>query len=150
MARYRIGKTTVLQILGYPTTTRKRPTRTGRPKELKEKRVTEIIEYLSECWENRVLNWLQLRDQFKLIVTPETLATRLKARGYFWCTACQKPYLTAAQVLARFLWAIAHIFWTVEWLKVLWLDKVIFLVGGRTIKQKVTRNYKERFCKTCI
>jgi transposase len=150
MARYRMGKTTVLQILGYPTTTRKRPTRTGRPKELKEERVTEIIEYLSECWENRVLNWLQLRDQFKLTVTPETLATRLKARGYFRCTACQKPYLTAAQVLARFLWAIAHIFWTVEWLKVLWSDEVTFLVGGRTVKQKVTRNCKERFCETCI
>jgi hypothetical protein len=44
-----MGKTIILQILGYPTTTRKRPTRTSRPKELKEERVTEIIEYLSEC-----------------------------------------------------------------------------------------------------
>lgn len=53
--------------------------------------------------------------------------------------ACQEPYLTAAQVLARFLWAIAHIFWHEEWLKVLWSDEVTFLIGGRTAKEKVTR-----------
>jgi hypothetical protein len=40
----------------------------------------------------------------------------------------------AAQVLAQFLWVITHIFWIVEWLKVLWLDKVTFLVRGRTVK----------------
>jgi hypothetical protein len=58
--------------------------------------------------------------------------------------ACQKPYLTAAQVLARFLWAIAHIFWTKKWLKVLWSDEVIFLVRGRIVKQRVTRKRGER------
>ncbi|PMD53076.1 uncharacterized protein K444DRAFT_619742, partial [Hyaloscypha bicolor E] len=55
---------------------------------------------------------------------------------YFKYVACQKPYLTVAQVLARFLWAITHIFWTTEWLKVLWSNKVTFLVGGRTVKER--------------
>jgi hypothetical protein len=64
--------------------------------------------------------------------------------------ACQKPYLIAAQVLGRFLWAITYIFWTVEWLKVLWSDEVTFLVGGRTTKQRVTRKKGERTCPTCI
>jgi hypothetical protein len=45
---------------------------------------------------------------------------------------------------------IAHIFWTVEWLKVLWLDEVIFQIGGRTAKQKVTRKKGERTCPTYI
>jgi hypothetical protein len=48
------------------------------------------------------------------------------------------------------LWAIAHIFWQAERLKVLWSDKVIFLVGGRTCKEKVTRKKGERFHPTCI
>jgi hypothetical protein len=91
-----------------------------------------------------------LRDELGLTCTPEALAIRLKQRGYYRCTACQKPYLTAAQVLAQFLWAIAHIFWTVEWLKVLWSDEVTFLVGGRIVKQKVTRKAGERFHPTCI
>jgi hypothetical protein len=91
-----------------------------------------------------------LRDELKLDCTPETLATRLKQKGYYRCVACQKPYLTPAQVLTRFLWAITHIFWTVEWLKVLWSDEVTFLVGGRTVKQKITRKKGERFHKTCI
>jgi len=46
--------------------------------------------------------------------------------------------------------AIAHIFWTTEWLKVLWSDEVTFLVGGRTVKQKVTRKRSERYHPTCI
>ena len=64
--------------------------------------------------------------------------------------ACQKPYLTTAQVLARFLWAIAHIIWTKEWLKVLWSNEVIFLVRGRTVKQRVTRKRGERTHPACI
>ncbi|PVH69288.1 hypothetical protein DL98DRAFT_383181, partial [Cadophora sp. DSE1049] len=50
----------------------------------------------------------------------------------------------------RLLWAIAHIFWTIEWLKVLWSDEVTFFVGGRTVKQRVTRKRGERTCPTCI
>ena len=75
---------------------------------------------------------------------------RLKQRGYHRCVACQKPYLTLAQVTARLLWAIAHIFWTHEWLKVLWSDEVTFLVGGRTVKERVTRKNGERTHPTCI
>ena len=41
-------------------------------------------------------------------------------------------------------------FWTIEWLKVLWSDEVTFLVGGRAIKARVTRNTKERYCLNCI
>jgi hypothetical protein len=64
--------------------------------------------------------------------------------------ACQKPYLTIAQVISRLLWAIAHIFWTKEWLKVLWSDEVTFLVRGRTVKQRVTRKKGEKCHLTCI
>ena len=79
-----------------------------------------------------------------------TLQKRLHQRGYFRYVACQKPYLTAAQVLGRLLWAITHIFWHEEWLKVLWSDEVTFLVGGRTVKARVTRNKSERTHPTCI
>jgi len=150
MARYQLGKSTINRILSYEHPERARPSRTGRPRQLTDARVDEIIEYLSETYENRCLDWTHLRDELELSCTPEWLATRLKQRGYFRCTACQKPYLTAAQVLGRFLWAITHIFWTVEWLKVLWSDEVTFLVGGRTVKQKVTRKKGERDCPTCI
>jgi hypothetical protein len=32
-----------------------------------------------------------------------------------------------------------------EWLKVLWSDEVTFFVGGRTMKQRVTRKAGERY-----
>ena len=139
MDRYKLGYTTICHVLQYDRPERIHATRTGRPPQLTDTRVDEIILYLSETWANRCLDWTHLRDELKLPCTPEHLARRLKQRGYFRCVACQKPYLTAAQVLARFLWAIAHIFWTKEWLKVLWSDEVTFLVGGRTVKQRVTR-----------
>ena len=96
------------------------------------------------------MDWIYLRDELKLPYILEHLARHLKQRGYFCCVAYQKPYLTATQVLARFLWVITHIFWTTEWLKVLWSDEVIFLVRGRTIKQRVTRKRGERTHPTYI
>ena len=65
-------------------------------------------------WENRTLNWTYLRDELKLSYTPETLATRLKQKGYYCYTAYQKPYLTTAQVLRQLLWLIIYIFWYLE------------------------------------
>ena len=150
MARYKLTKSTIYHVLDYDRPERARPTRTGRPQILTNIRVDEVIKYLSDTWENRCLYWTHLRDELKLPCIPEHLARRLKQRGYFRCVACQKPYLTAAQVLARFLWAITHIFWTTEWLKVLWSDEVIYLVGGRTVKQRVTRKRGERIYPTYI
>lgn len=150
MAEYHLSKSTICKILSYDAPERARPTRTGRPKLLSDARVDEIIEYLSSSWENRILNFGELQAQLGLKCSPFTLETRLKQRGYYRCTACQKPYLTMAQVIARFLWAIAHIFWHIEWLKVLWSDEVTFLVGGRTVKQKVTQKKGERNHPTCI
>jgi predicted deacetylase len=47
IARYKLSKTTIRQILGYPAPERKRLTRTGRLKELSDIKVDKIIEYLS-------------------------------------------------------------------------------------------------------
>ena len=88
MARYKLGRATINRVLSYDAPERARPTRTGAPKLLTDLHIDEIIEYLSESWNNRVLNWTQLRDELKLTCTPETLATRLKQRGYYRCTAC--------------------------------------------------------------
>ena len=79
-----------------------------------------------------------------------TLQHRLHQRGYYRYTACQKPYLTVAQVIGRLLWAITYIFWHKEWLKVFWSDEVTFLVRGRTCKEKVTRKRGEHLYPTCI
>jgi DDE superfamily endonuclease/Transposase len=150
MQRYKLGRSTIHRVLECDTTTRARPTRTGRPPKLSDVRVNEIIEYCSENWEHRILDYEAIVKELGLECTASTLQKRLHQRGYFRCVACQKPYLTAAQVLGRLLWAIAHLFWHEEWLKVLWSDEVTFLVGGRTVKCKVTRKRGERTHPTCI
>jgi hypothetical protein len=78
MARYKLSRTTITHILGYPAPERARLTRTGRLKDLSDAKVNEIIKYLSDSWENRIFNWTQLRDELKLTITLETLVTRLK------------------------------------------------------------------------
>jgi len=150
MMRYGLGDTTIKKILLYEKPERKRPSRTGRPQLLTNERLDEVIYFLSQSWEGRILDYGSLVKELNLKCKAVTLQQRLHERGYFRCTACQKPYLTLAQVTARFLWAMAHMFWTVEWLKVLWSDEVTFLVGGRTVKAKVTRKRGERQCLTCI
>jgi hypothetical protein len=96
MARYSLGKSTIVKILGYDQPERARITRTGRPQKLNDFQVDQIIEYLSDSWEHRVLNYTHLHDELKLECTVRCLEYRLKQRGYYRCTACQKPYLTAA------------------------------------------------------
>jgi hypothetical protein len=56
MDRYKLGYTTIYRVLKYNGPERARPSRTGRPQELTDARVNEIIEYLSETWDNRCLD----------------------------------------------------------------------------------------------
>jgi hypothetical protein len=142
--------TTINRILAYKKPERIREGRTGRKKKISDAQLDVVVEYLSDKYDNRCLDYEHLVYELKLEVTASTLQHRLHQRGYFRCVACQKPYLTSAQVIGRFIWAIAHIFWQAEWLKVWWSDEVTFLVGGRTIKQKVTRKKGERTHPTCI
>jgi len=100
------------------------------------------------------MNWWKVREELGFACSIDTLKRRMHQRGYYRYIAYQKPYLTLIQVMARYLWVIAHIFWTVEWLRVLWSDEVTFLIGGRSTKDKVTRNTKkgesERYCEDYI
>jgi transposase len=111
---YNVGESTINRVLRYDQITRERPTRTGRPHLLNDVQINWIIEWLSETYRQRTLNWVKVHDELGLECSVKTLECRLKQRGYFRYVACQKPYLTPDQVHARFLWAIAHIFWHLE------------------------------------
>ncbi len=147
--RYGLGESTIRKILTYDYPERTRPNRKGIEK-LSDRDMDIIIEFVSENWVNRVLKWVDVVRELKLPVKENTLMRRMHQRGYYRCVACQKPYLTLDQVHARFLWAIGHIFWTIEWLKVLWSDEVTFLIGGRSAKERVSRKRGERTHPTCI
>ena len=100
MDRYRLGRLTIVKVLDYDKPERARRKR-GSATILSDRKVDEIIEYLSTSWDTRVLDWTHLVSELNLPCAPQTLATRLKQRGYFRCVACQKLYLTAAQVLGQ-------------------------------------------------
>jgi transposase len=112
--RYKLGNSTIRRILAYDAPERARPTRIGRPQKLTDTQVDGIIEYCSETWDNRIMKYEVLCEELKLTCTPITLRQRLHQKGYYRCTAYQKPYLSIAQATARLLWAITHIFWHLE------------------------------------
>jgi hypothetical protein len=75
---YNVGKSTINRVLRYDQTTRNRPNRTGRPHLLNDAQVNWIIEWLSETYRQRTLNWTKVHDELKLTCCVKTLETRLK------------------------------------------------------------------------
>jgi len=91
---------------------------------LSDQEMDEIIMYCAETWDHRILQYREVKEALKLECSVRTLERRLNQRGYHRCIACQKPFLTLAQVRGRLLWAFAHMFWWVEWFvysPLLWL-----------------------------
>jgi hypothetical protein len=78
MTQYKLGRSTIEKILQYDAPERTRISRTGRPSFLTDKQADEIIEYLSELWEHRILDFALLRDELQLGCTVKTLERRLK------------------------------------------------------------------------
>ena len=75
---YNVGESTINRVLRYDQTTRERPTRTGRPHLLNDAQVNWIIEWLSETYRQRTLNWTKVYNELKLNCTIKTLEVRLK------------------------------------------------------------------------
>jgi hypothetical protein len=84
---YNVRESSINRILRYDQPERARPGRTGPAYKLNDAQVNWIIEYLSEIYQRRVLNWVLLHDELGLSCTPKTLERRLKQRGYFRCVA---------------------------------------------------------------
>ena len=66
MTRYKLGSSIIEKILRYDAPERTRISRTGRPSLLTDLQVDEIIEYASESWEHRVLDYSKLHNEVGL------------------------------------------------------------------------------------
>jgi hypothetical protein len=117
---------------------------------LNQHAVWDIIDYISFSYEQRCLNYIQLKEELALECSQYTLGRRLKEEGYYRCVVCQKPYLTKLQAAQRWLYGLQHLFWTVQWLTILFSDECSFLIGDRVSKVRVTRKHVERTCSTYI
>jgi transposase len=76
-----------------------------------------------------------LREQFDIVVTPQTVRRNLRAQGMAAVEKTKKPILTRAQVKNRLQFAKAHQFWTkADWRRVIWTDETKinrFISDGR-------------------
>ncbi|RFU26845.1 hypothetical protein B7463_g9491, partial [Scytalidium lignicola] len=92
----------------------------------------------------------KLKEELSLDCSEYTIERRLNEEGYHRCVACQKPFLTKIQAAQRWLYGLNHIFWTIQWLSILFSDECTFLIGDHESKARVTRKHGERTCSTCI
>jgi hypothetical protein len=76
--RYRLRKTTINRVLSYNKLERVQETRTGRLTILSDSRVDEIIEHLSESWDNRILKYSEVVEELELPYSAASLELRLK------------------------------------------------------------------------
>ena len=76
-SRYKLGNSSIRRVLGYDVPKRARLARTGRPQKLMDIQVDEIIEYCSENWEQRILDYEALVLELKLDCIAFTLQKRL-------------------------------------------------------------------------
>jgi hypothetical protein len=100
---YKLGNSTIRRILNYDTPERARPGRVGPAQKLTDRKMDKVIEYCSENWEKRIMDYDVLIRELDLDCTPSTLQKRLHQKGYYHYIACQKPFLIAAQVIGRLL-----------------------------------------------
>jgi len=77
MNRYKLGDSTIRNILNYPAPERRRPNRTALSFLLSNAKLDEIIVYCAESWETRILQWPKLREELKLECSIQTPQRRL-------------------------------------------------------------------------
>src|SRR5437016_1635739 len=70
---YRLGESTIRQILNYDAPKQAQPSRTSCPQLLTDHCVDEIIKYCTESWEHCILKYSVLIKELKLPCTPEHL-----------------------------------------------------------------------------
>jgi len=86
--KYRLRELIIRKVLFYPISKRARPGRTGPKYLLLDAEVEEIKVYCAEKWEQRILKWKDVREKLGLACSVETLARRLRQKGFHRCVAC--------------------------------------------------------------
>ncbi len=75
---YKLGESSVRRILSYDYPQRRRPNTTGPVYLLSDAQIDFIIEYLSESWEHRILEFDVIHAELGLKCSFRTLERRLK------------------------------------------------------------------------
>jgi hypothetical protein len=76
--RYKLAKSIIRHILSYDKLERVRITRTSRLYLLNNRQIDDIIEYYTESWEYRILNFTKIYNELRLEYSIKTLERRLK------------------------------------------------------------------------
>ena len=163
--RQDVGKSArdVQALTGVPPRTQRRilhqsdrrPNKSGRtkrgvPSKIDQDTVEKMIKALEGHYNRRTWDWEELRSQFELECTWQTVRSTMNQAGYHKCRACQKSWINENQAKKRVGYSEEHVGWQ-DWKikQVHWSDECHFHQNSRHT-DFVIRNKHERYCADCI
>lgn len=135
---------TIFRIAGVPERTgyrilaaessrksRKRKEHAGAPTKLSDDQVQDIIEWFTGDYKARISTWREIKEEFNLDCSWQTIRRRLNAHGYHKCKACQRGYISPENVEKRLVFAMKRRRWGPIWRHIRFSDEVHFSFGSR-------------------
>ncbi len=122
----------------------------GRPHTIDEDAIQTMERSLKGYFKNRTLNWAELGELHGSKPSERTIKRRMNAIGYKKCKACQKKWLSEANMTIR--WDTSDEWRTLapwQWKQWHFSDETHFHMNSRRTEW-VIRTKQERHCPDCI
>jgi len=145
-----IPKSTVHDQLKASTSRTREKRKRGRKHKIDDDTIHKMIASLQGHYKERVKHWSELRSDWGLDCTDQTLSNAFQRYGYHKCKACQKGLISPLNIARRHEFAQAHTETSIDfWKRVVFTDELHFARNNRSVDY-VIRAPGQRFCSDCI
>lgn len=126
--------------------------RSGRPRATTRRQDRKLIEIAKSMRRSSSKQLNSEWSKYEINVCARTLRNRLNEKGYHFCKAKTKPFMTKKHKKSRLLWCKKHKNWTInDWEKVIFSDESRICLGtGDDDGIFVWRRAEEKFRVDCL
>lgn len=124
--------------------------KSGRPSKLSPEALQQVIAWIQQSLEHRILTCDQVCMQLSLPICGETLRIALKKKGMEAHPAAQKPPITDRHRIKRLQWARERSDWSLDqWKRIIFSDEAWFCSGWHRMPY-IHRFHDERYHETAV